>query len=82
MDYFARIQNAIEYIEAHLEERLLITDIVKTNLFFRLSFSAAFSGNYRLFCAAVYSQPKAIRSGNPTSHNLQQYFGYFLELPI
>ncbi len=47
MDYFERIQNAIEYIEDNLQEKMSITNI---------SSQSYFSADNWIFCTAIYSQ--------------------------
>ena len=56
MDYFERIQNAIEFIEENLQEEIEIVEVASKAFFFTISFSKALSSNFRIFCTGIYKK--------------------------
>ena len=59
MDYFERIQNAIEFIEKNLREKLTITDISSQSYFSAFHFQRLFQAITGFSVQRVYSQQEA-----------------------
>lgn len=72
MDYFERIQNAIEFIEENLQEKLMITAISSQSYFSPFHFQRLFQA-ITGFSVQQYIRNKAFRSGFPLKNNLTNY---------